>query len=163
MSKNSASQRLSGETFHLLNGDGSLDRGMRVVTLEREVLEAEIFQLGHRRIEEHPREWTRFARELFAGLIQMIHIEVEVTEGMDKFLRLQTAHLCDHQGKQGVGGNVERDTEEEICAALVELAAEFAIRHVELDKCVTGSQRHLVDLPGIPGTDDVAAAVRILF
>ena len=87
---------------------------------------------------------------------------MKVAEGVDEFLGLQSADLCDHHGEQGVGGDVEGDAEEEIRAALVELAAEFAVGHVELDEGVARGQGHLVDLAGIPSADDVAAAVRIL-
>ena len=88
---------------------------------------------------------------------------MQVAEGVDELLGLQAADLRDHHGEQGVGGDVEGDAEEEIRAALVELAAEFAARHIELHERMAWGQRHPVDLPGIPGADDVAAAVGILF
>ena len=145
------------------NGDRCLDRGVRVVALEREVLVAEIFQLGHRGIEEHAWKRTRFTRKLLARLLKVVHVEMEVSESVDELLGLQSTDLSDHHREQGVGGDVKGDAEEEIRAALVELAAEFAIRDIELDQGVARGQRHLVDLSGVPGADDVTAAVGILF
>lgn len=146
-----------------LNGDRGLDRGVGVVTFEGEVFVAEILEPVHRGIEQHPREGTRFASELEAGLIEVVHVEVEIAEGVDEFLGFQSADLRDHHGEQGVGGDVEGDAEEEIRTALVELAAEFAVRDVELDEGMARRERHPVDFAGIPGADDVAAAVGILF
>ena len=147
----------------ILNSDWGFDRGVRVVPFQSEVFVAEILQLGYRGIENHPWEWTRFACELEAGLLKVVHVEVEIAEGVDEFLRLQAAYLRDHHGEKGVRGDVEGDSQKKIRAALVELAAEFAVGDIELDESMAGSEGHLVDLSGIPGADDVAAAVRVLF
>ena len=146
----------------ILDSDGGLDRGMGVVALQREVIVAEILQGFHGGIEQHPGKWAWFTRELLAGLIEVVHVEVEVAEGVDELLGLQSADLRDHHRKEGVGGDIEGDTKEEIGTALVELAAEFAVCHVELDEGVAGCQGHLVDLAWIPSADDVSAAVGIV-
>ena len=62
-----------------------------------------------------------------------------------------------------VAGDVEGHAEEQIGAALVKLAAQLAVAHVELEEHVAGRQRHAVDLGDIPGAHDQAAAIRISF
>jgi hypothetical protein len=91
----------------------------------------------------------------------MVQVEVGVAEGMDEVAGFQARNLRDHEGQQGVGGDVEGDAEEDIRAALVELAGEFSIRHVKLEQAVAGGQGHLADVADIPGADDQAAVVGI--
>ena len=43
---------------------------------------------------------------------------------MDKFPRLVAANLGYHHGKESIGSDVERHSKEEVCAALIELAAQ---------------------------------------
>ena len=38
----------------------------------------------HGRIEFHPRQWPAFASELFARLIEMIVVEMQIAEGVDE-------------------------------------------------------------------------------
>ena len=71
--------------------------------------------------------------------------------------------------QQSVAGNVERHTQKDVGAALVQLAAElagfavFARCDIELEKRMTGHQRHLAQVGHIPGADDDAARVRVGF
>ena len=51
--------------------------------------------------------------------------------------------------------------QEDVGAALVELAAELAVGHIELEEGVAGHECHLVQLGHVPGADDDAAAVGI--
>jgi hypothetical protein len=62
------------------------------------------------------------AGELELGLLQVIHIEVAVAAGPHEVARLIAAHLGHHHREQGVGGDVEGHAEEDVGAALVELA-----------------------------------------
>ena len=86
---------------------------------------------------------------------------MDVAERMHEVARLQAADLGNHHRKQGVRRDVERHTQEDVGTALVKLAAETALGHVELEKRVTGRQSHPVDLGRVPGRDDEAAGVRI--
>ena len=70
---------------------------------------------------------------------------------MNIFPGLQPADLGHHLRQQSVGSDVEGDAEKGVRAALIKLAAEFAVRHIELEKAVTRRQGHLVDLTDIPG------------
>ncbi|MNY14828.1 hypothetical protein D3C86_1480170 [compost metagenome] len=64
--------------------------------------------------------------------------------------------------QQRVAGDVERHAEEDVGAALVELAGQLAIGHVELEERVAGRQLHLRDFAHVPGRDDQAARVRVV-
>src|SRR5436305_12518731 len=55
-----------------LHRDRRFDRGVRVVVLEREVAELELEDRSHLGIETHRRQRARVARELFAGLIDVV-------------------------------------------------------------------------------------------
>ena len=81
---------------------------------------------------------------------------------MHELARPVAADLRHHHGQQRVGGDVERHAEEDIGAALVELATELAVGDVELEQRVAGRQLHLRHVARIPGRDDVAARVGIL-
>jgi len=129
--------------------------------LEREILEDKVLESATRGIEDHAGEGTTVARELEAGLVKVVRIKVEVAEGMDEFAGAEVADLRDHEGEEGVGGDVEGNAEEKIGAALVELAAQFAVLHEELEHRVAGGEGHEVEFRGVPGRDDEAATVRI--
>ena len=91
----------------------------------------------------------------------MVGIEVGIAEGVDETARLEAGHLRHHQGEEGVGGDVERHTEEHVGTALVQLARQLAVADVELEHHVARRQRHLLNLAHIPRTDDEPARVGI--
>ena len=84
----------------------------------------------------------------------MVQVDVGVAGGVDELTGLQATDLSDHHCQQCVGGDVERDSEEGVGAALVELAGEFSFGHIELEKTVARRQGHLVHLSGVPGGDE---------
>lgn len=104
-----------------------------------------------------------FSCELKARLIKMVGVEMKIAEAVNEFLRSQPTDLSHHEREQGVRGDIERNSEEEIGTPLVELTTEFSITDIELNKSMAGCQSHLFDLARIPSGDDVAAAVGILF
>lgn len=110
---------------------------MRLVSHQFEVFVFEIEDIGHFRIEFHLGQGKGLSAELQFYLVQVVEVDVRITEGMDELAGMQTRSLCHHHGEQGVGCNVERYTEENITAALVHLAGELAIGHIKLEKCVT--------------------------
>ena len=91
----------------------------------------------------------------------MVRVEVQVAEGVDKLAGLQPRDLRHHQREQRVAGDVEGHTQEEVRAALVELATQLAVGHVELEQRVAGREFHLVNLPDVPRADDVPARVGV--
>jgi putative hydrolase of the HAD superfamily len=68
---------------------------------------------------------------------------------MDELAGLQTAYLGHHCGQQGVGGDVERHSEECIGAALVQLARQPPFGHIELKQHMTRRQGHLFDFGNV--------------
>ena len=142
--------------------DGGLDGGPGVVAFEGEVLVLEIVEGLDIGVDEHCRERAGLTGELLTDLIEMVQVDVGVACGVDEITGLQAADLGDHHRQQGVGGDVERDTEEGVGAALVELAGESAICHVELEQAVARRKGHLVNLAGIPGGDNHPPGVRIV-
>jgi hypothetical protein len=58
----------------------------------------------------------------------------------------QVALLRDHVREQRVAGDVERHAQEDVGAALVQLAGQLAVGDVELEEGVAGRQRHLRDV-----------------
>ena len=70
----------------------------------------------------------------------MIEIEVAVAAGPDELARLEVALLREHVGEQRVARDVERHAEEHIRAALVELAGQAAVGHVELKEGMAGHE-----------------------
>lgn len=121
-----------------LNGNRCFDGRMILIIDEGEVVVLEIKDGGDGRIELHLRQWIRVAGELQLGLLQVIEIKVSVAEGVDKVAWLQANHLRYHQREQGVGSDVEGDAQENVGAALVQLAGEFALSHVKLVEQVAG-------------------------
>ena len=151
-----------------LDRDRGLDRRPRVVIDELEVLELEFKKVLHIRIHLHRRELTRFAGKLFARLVKVVAVQVQVTKGVDELACFVAAHLGKHHRQQRVRGDVERHAEEHVGTALVKLAAELALAasthaaHIELEQAVARRQGHLVDLGHVPRTHEVAARIRVV-
>jgi len=62
------------------------------------------------------------AGELLASLLQVVHVEVAVASRPHEVSGFQFAGLGQHVRQEGIGGDVERDAEEDVRAALIELA-----------------------------------------
>jgi len=69
---------------------------------------------------------------------------VTVPAGPHEVPDLQPGLLGDEVNEQGVAGDVEWDTEEQVGAALVELAGELTVGDIELEQRVTRRQSHLI-------------------
>ena len=82
---------------------------------------------------------------------------------MDEIAGREAGDLRDHHGEERVAGDVEGDAEEEVGAALVELAAQAAVEDEELKQRVARRERHLRDFAGVPRADDEAARVGVGF
>jgi hypothetical protein len=142
-----------------LDGDGGFYRGVGIVAFKGDVGVGEVGEVAELGVEDEAGGRAGFAAELFAGLVEVVFVQMEIAEGVDEIAGAEVADLGDHAGEEGVGGEVEGDAEEEVGAALVELAAEFAVEDEELKEGVAGREGHGFDFGGVPGGDDVAAAV----
>lgn len=142
---------------------------VRVIPGQGEVLVLETVNLRNIRIEQHSGQGARLAGELQLGLLNVVFVQMEVSEGMHELARLITADLRRHHQQQGIAGNVERHAEEEITAALVELQAQAVLlalllcgNYTELEETMAGRQRHAVHLRHIPGGNEVTTAPRVV-
>ena len=109
---------------------------MTFVVDQFEVLEGEIEDVFDIRVDLHGWQCERFPCQLCCYLLHMVGVEMSIAKGMDEIAQLKIADLCNHHGEQGIRGDIKRNTEEDISTALVELAGEFSISHVELEKGV---------------------------
>jgi len=64
-------------------------------------------QVADLRIEAHGRQRLRRARKLQLRLLEMVGVEMGVTQRMDEVARLQARHLCHHHRQQRIGSDVE--------------------------------------------------------
>ena len=65
--------------------------------------------------------------------------------------------------QQRVAGDIERQAEEHVARALIELAGELAVGDIELEERMARRQRHFVQFADVPGRDDNPTRVRIVF
>ena len=148
---------------HPSDCDLAFDVGMGFVVGEFEVFVCEIEDVCDFWVEFHCWERSAFTRELFVDLGEMVDVDVGVGEGVDEGAWAEVGDLGDHHGEQGVGGDVEGDSEEEIGGALVELAVEEVFAtigsalDIELEEAMAWGEGHILDLSGVPCGDDVSA------
>ncbi len=134
---------------------------MRVVALDRDVVVGEREQVADIGIQAQRRQRPRRARQLLARLLEVVRIQVRIAQRVHEIADAQAGGLRHHVGQQRVAGDVERHAEEDVAAALVQLAAELAVDHVELEQAVARHQRHLRQFRHVPGADHQAPRVGI--
>ena len=152
--------------FHTASGvlycDRCFDGGPGVVAFEGEVFGLEGEYIFNFRIKVHSRQGARGAAELLFNLIHVVEVKVRISGCMDELSGLEAADLREHHRQKGVRCDIERHPEEHVRRALVELAAEFAVRHVELEEAVAWREAHLVYLGDVPCADENAAGIRVV-
>ena len=136
---------------------------MRVVAFECEILELEIKDAAHFAVDDKARGFARLTGELGFHLLHMVGVDMRVAHGVDELPRLVARHMGEHFQQERVGGDVEGHAEEHIGGALVELQVEVSVLDADLPERVTGGERHVVNLAWVPGRDDEAAAVGVVF
>jgi hypothetical protein len=82
------------------------------------------------------RQWERRARQLQVSLVEVVEIEMAVAAGPDEISDSETGLLCGHVGEERVRRDIERHTDENIGAALIQLAGQPAFRDVELEQAM---------------------------
>ena len=136
---------------------------MRVVAFEFKILELEIKDAVDFAIDDEARCLARVAGELGFHLLHMVGVDMRVAHGVDELPRFVARHMGEHFQQERVGGDVEGHAEEHIGGALVELQVHGAVLDADLPERVTGRERHVVNLAWVPGRDDEAAAVGVVF
>src|ERR1700683_445402 len=107
--------------------DGRLDGRVGIVIEQGNIFVSKVGELANLRVQHKPGQGTRSAAELFVGLVNMVIVEVKIAAGVDEVAGFEIADLRYHAGEERVGGDIERHAEEEVGAALVKLATEFAV------------------------------------
>ena len=87
----------------------------------------------------------------------MVEVEVRVAERVHEFAGLVPGRLRHHQREERVGSDIEGHAEEDVGAALIELARQAPVRNVELEEGVAGCERHARNVGDVPGRDHQAA------
>ena len=133
-----------------LDGNHALDVVPGIVVGELEIFVAEGEYILDFWIYVHGGQMAWCACDLEFDLFDVVEVDVCVTSGIDEIAGAEVAHLCHHHGEEGVAGDVEGNAEKGVGAALIELAAEAAVGHVELEEDVAGWQIHVVKIGNVP-------------
>src|SRR4051812_39729905 len=89
--------RAATRTMRVISdSDGGLDARVGVVALDGDVLEVEGVELGHRRVEPQRRQGPWLTGELEPRLVEVVHVEVGVTQRVHEVADLEPGHLRDH-------------------------------------------------------------------
>src|SRR3546814_17455829 len=100
------------------------------------------------------RQWQR-------DLLQVFAIQVTVAAGPDKVSDFQVALLGYQVSQQGITGDIKGHTQENIGAALVQLAGQSAIGQIEMEECMAGRQGDIGSLGYVPGRYSPSARIRV--
>lgn len=94
---------------------------MRVVTQELEVFKFVVlnFLLGVE-VDLKERERLRGSFDLLQERVNVVLVDVGVSQHMDKLSRFESCHLCNPTSQQRVACDVEGDSESNVAAPLVE-------------------------------------------
>lgn len=106
---------------------------IRAIILQFKILELEIKDVFHSRVNSHGWQFFRGAAQLQINLLKMVIVQMCITQGMHKVAIFEVANLRHHHGQQGIGSDIERHTQEYIGTALVKLGGQFAICHIKLE------------------------------
>lgn len=148
--------------FVCLHSHDSFDVWVWVVIFQTEVFVLELEYIFHFGVDVHLRQVSRFPFQLQFHLFEVVRVDVCVSKSVYEVSGFQSRHLCHHHEQQGVGCDVEGDSEEAVCAPLVELQAQSSVSHIELEEGVTGWQVHVFQVCDVPCVDDDASRVRII-
>lgn len=73
--------------------DGGLDGRMRIVVEEGEVVVGEVGEFANFGVEREAGKGTQLAAELFAGVVDVVVVEMEIAEGVDEVAGFEVAGL----------------------------------------------------------------------
>lgn len=75
---------------------------VRVVAFDADVLELEGKDILHVRVQLQGRQWPRVARQLQLGLVDMVAVEMRITQRMYEIADAVAADLGQHVGEQRI-------------------------------------------------------------
>lgn len=112
-----------------------------------EVTELKVFDVLDVRVQGKLREGVRDSLELLLQRLNVIFIDMSISEDMDELTSFKAADLSKHAGKQSVAGDVEGHSEAHVAGSLVHLAGELSVcTHVELSEHVARRQSHFLQV-----------------
>ncbi len=132
---------------------------MRVVPGDLEIVEAVVEQRVRLALDDQLRQRARLARQLQLDLLHMVGVQVAIAPSPDEVAHFQARLLRHHVGQDRIRGDIEWYAQEDVGAALVELARQLAVGHVELEQRMAGRQLHRRHVRHVPGRDDHAARI----
>ena len=133
-----------------------------VVAFDHEVFELVVEDGGGLATDHKLRVRARRAGKLQLDLLEVVLVDVTVAARPDEVTHLEIALLRHHVREQRIAGDVKWHAQEDVATALIELAGELAVCHVELKEAVARRQSHLVDFGRVPCDNQVTAAVGVL-
>ena len=135
---------------------------VRVVTINMEIFVMKPENVIDVGIDAHCRQPSRLARKLESHLLEVVVVDMGITERVDKLAGFQLCHLRHHQEEKGVGSDVEWHPKEDVGRALIQLQTEPAVSNIELEQGVAWRQVHIWDVGYVPRAYDYAAGVGIV-
>ncbi len=141
--------------------DRSRNEAVVLVVLEQEIPKLVFRDVVWLARELQRRVRERFIAELFENLVGVVVVDVRVAARPNKLTQLQIALVRDHHRQQRVAGDVERHTQEHVRTALVQLAGQLPVYHVELEQRVAGRKRRSRDELRVPCRHNVTTRVRV--
>lgn len=144
-----------------LDGHFHLNRCVRFVAHHFKVIKRKVVDALHLAPEAQLGKRLGRALQLLAQRFDVVQVDVRIAQCVHKVARLQTGNVRNHVRQQRVAGDIERYAQAHVCAALVQLARQLSVGHVELDETVARWQRHFGNVHRIPGAHDHASIVRV--
>lgn len=84
---------------------------MRVIVADLEVVRTEIIDTLHFSQDLQLGEGADLPLKLFFERLDVVDVDVSVSQSVNKVTRLESCDVCDHVGKKCVAGDVERHPE----------------------------------------------------
>lgn len=115
---------------------------MRIVTFDLKVFSLEVIDFLNFSKDFEFRERPWFPLKLYFQRLNVIQVNVGISQRVYEVTWLQACDVCDHVGEQGVAGDVEGHTQSHVSRPLVQLAGQLPIYHVELAKGMAWGEGH---------------------
>jgi hypothetical protein len=122
------------------------------VVLQPKIFEGEVEEGVDLRVQMHGGQRAGSAGELEVGLFQVVAVEVDIPQTVNKVAGLEPGGLGYHEGEKGIRSDVKGQTEKQVGGALVEVAGKPSLGDIELEEHMAGGEGHLFKCRHVPGT-----------
>ena len=117
---------------HNLHRHLHLDCLVRLVSNDLKVFIDKVVNILFIRIHFELWKGSRRTSQLFLESIHVIEVHMCITNGMNKFTRLEARYLSHHVRQQRIGGDIKRHAKPQIGGALIHLTRELILGRVDL-------------------------------